>query len=133
MEIKSIEFYTRDLVRANPASLFLFGDNLARWGTGGQAIIRGLKNTHGIATKKHPSYHSNSFFTDNEYEQNCEIIKNDIDSIPWQYFNVLCFPTNGFGTGMSAMPEKCPKTFNFLNEYFAEFLKSIKQSKEAIL
>ena len=68
---------------------FVFGDNCERWGKGGQAIIRDLKNTIGLRTKKKPDNLSSSFFIDLQYEDNCKIILQDILTIKEK--NLLTF------------------------------------------
>ena len=81
------------LCQQHPDWLFIFGDNaVERRGMGGQAVVRYEPNSHGIATKKHPNNNPGSFFTDNEFEYNIAIIKNDIDSIPCQKYSVIVLP-----------------------------------------
>lgn len=75
MKVKKCKLYSVTIVKRYPNYLFLYGSNLAGWGKGGQAIIRDLPNTYGIPTKKHPSNYNSSFFTDDEYEQNVQILK----------------------------------------------------------
>ncbi len=53
---------TPELCREHRDKLFVFGDNLKRFGMGGQAIIRNEPNAYGIATKRLPSMHEGSFF-----------------------------------------------------------------------
>jgi hypothetical protein len=49
--IRRIEHITRDLVRSRPDEFFVFGDNMARQGFGGQAAaMRGEPNSIGVAT-----------------------------------------------------------------------------------
>lgn len=45
-----------------PSHIFVFGDNLRRFGKGGQAIIRDEPNAFGIATKRLPATTEDSFF-----------------------------------------------------------------------
>ena len=54
-KLLEVKFITRDMVKASPQTLFVFGDNLARWGMGGQAKeMRGEPNALGIPTKRAP-------------------------------------------------------------------------------
>ena len=102
--------------RTNPTTLFVFGDNLERYGEGGQAIIRRQTNAIGLVTKKKPGGTKDSYFSDIEYEQNIKIIEEDIERIK-EYvknYKTICFAQFGLGTGLSDMPRKCPKTFCYL-------------------
>jgi hypothetical protein len=104
--------------RINFDTLFIFGDNLERTGTGGQAIIREQKNSLGFATKKAPGGAKEDYFTDEEYGTNCKIIEEEIEKIKkyakeHQYKSVA-FPFMGLGTGLSEMPIRCPQTFFYL-------------------
>lgn len=59
---------TVELCRNNPAKIFVFGDNLAGTGMAGQH--RKQPNAFGIPTKRYPSMHDGSFFSDSECEKN---------------------------------------------------------------
>jgi ribA/ribD-fused uncharacterized protein len=55
----------RAMLRAEPDTLFVFGDNMRRAGMGGQAAeMRGEPNAVGIPTKVAPSMAPDAFFTD---------------------------------------------------------------------
>ena len=54
--------WTINDVKKNPNKLFIFGDNNARLGKGGQAIIRDLPNVMGIRTKKGPSRKAAAYY-----------------------------------------------------------------------
>src|SRR5687768_3383693 len=65
------EHISREMVRGEKDKIFLFGDNLAGRGYGGQAKeMRGEENAIGIPTKKAPSNNPNAFFTDKEFAAN---------------------------------------------------------------
>lgn len=49
------EPYTPELLRANREKIYVFGDNMKRYGKRGQAVIRDEPNAFGVATKRHPS------------------------------------------------------------------------------
>lgn len=106
----------------NPKSLFIFGDNDVKKGLGGQATIRNCKNAIGIPTKKLPSNHKKSFYTDSEYSDNCKKIQGAINAIlnKSREYDELIFPKNGFGTGLSQLPQRSPKTYKYLNEIIHE-------------
>lgn len=112
--------YRSDL-QNNPDVFYLFGDNLLRVGMGGQAReMRGEPNAIGVATKKLPSATTeDAYFTDDEYDQNIKSILNDLEKVGEALLDfpsplVVIVPSDGLGTGLSRMPEKCPKTFEFL-------------------
>lgn len=104
--------------RINFDTCFVYGDNLEREGNGGQAIIRDQINSCGFATKKRPSGMENSFFTDDEYEENCKIIEEEIirvnKYVEEKAYKAIAFPFFGLGTGLSEMPIRCPRTFFYL-------------------
>ena len=67
-------YWTVDDVRNNRNKLFLYGDNNIKKGRGGQAIIRDEGNTIGIPTKKLPNNDKKSYYTDNEFDDNKNIV-----------------------------------------------------------
>lgn len=107
---------------ASPKSLFVFGDNDVEKGCGGQAVIRHCRNAIGIPTKKYPSYRPDSFYTDAEYDKNCQKITDAVESIIFESkkYNEIVFPADGFGTGLASLESKAPKTLKFINELVAE-------------
>lgn len=113
------EYITREMVRADKDKIFLFGDNLAERGFGGQAKeMRGEENAVGIPTKKAPSNSPNSFFTDKEFAANKQAIDKAFGKIPPD--KTVVIPKAGLGTGLAKMQEKSPDTFAYLNEKLAE-------------
>lgn len=109
----------REDLRNNPEVCYLFGDNLARVGLGGQAKeMRNEPNAYGIATKKSPS----EYFTDDEYNQNIVLIEQDIKRIPKN--RLIVVPSDGIGTGLARLSEVAPKTFNFLQIKLMELFNS---------
>lgn len=113
------EQITRVNVRAEKDKIFLFGDNLARRGFGGQAKeMRGEENAVGIPTKKAPSNNANSFFSDKEFAANKQAIDEAFSKIPPD--KTVVIPKAGLGTGLAQMQEKAPDTFAYLNEKLAE-------------
>jgi hypothetical protein len=110
---------TRDDVLVEKDKIFLFGDNLAERGFGGQAKeMRGEENAIGIPTKKAPSNNPNSFFTDKEFAANKQAIDEAFSKIPPD--KTIVIPKAGLGTGLAQMQEKAPNTFAYLNEKLAE-------------
>lgn len=115
MTITYVDNMTVDLCREKPDHIFVFGDNLAGYGKGGQAIIRSEPNVFGIPTKRYPSMADGSFFTD----QNCE--REHVLKALRQLYSIakvrsIIFPKNGIGTGLAKMPSSSPKIFAEMNE-----------------
>jgi len=105
-----------EYVKKNIDQIFVFGDNNARVGKGGQAVIRDLPNTMGIRTKKGPSTKSAAYYKDSEYEQNCKNILEDILDIKEEALkgSTIVFSDGGYGTGLASLKQKAPKTFEYL-------------------
>ena len=110
---------SRDDLKNNPDKIFLFGDNLIHKGLGGQAkVMRGEKNAIGIPTKKYPSMHDTSFFSDDEFHLNRFHIDRAFDSIPKGV--VVVIPLSGLGTGLAELPFRAPMTYNYLLDKIKE-------------
>ena len=110
--------WTLDDVQDNPNKIFIYGDNDARTGKGGQAIIRGLSNTMGIRTKKLPTTKKDAYYTDKELDQNKKKILEDVNQIKFElmFGKTIVLSIGGYGTGLSKLKEKAPKTFEYLNK-----------------
>lgn len=106
-----IDWITRKTVQACPDWIFLFGDNLIQKGMGGQAKeCRGEPNAIGIPTKKYPNIKEDSYFTDKELELNKEILNKAFALIPPN--RNVAIPL--LGVGLAKLPEKAPKTYEYL-------------------
>lgn len=106
-----VKRYTRALITANPEVLFVFGDNLARVGYGGQAAeARGCKNAIGIPTKVSPS----QIITDDLVFQNpsryCVPVTEAFDKLHahLKAGKDVCWPKDGVGTGLAGLPTHAP-------------------------
>ena len=111
--------YTDADVKANPDTIYVFGDNNQRTGTGGQAQIRNNPNAFGISTKLKPKNTEDAFMSDNDLESNKAVIDNDIAKIQAQN-KPLVFPQDGFGTGLARLQEKAPETYKYLKQRLLE-------------
>jgi len=104
---------TPELLRANPDTVYLFGDNIAGKGKAGQAVIRDEPNAYGIPTKHEPNNKETSFFSDRDFEK---FTKAKIDEafarIP-EGANVV-YSTDGIGTGLAQLPSRAPKTYEYI-------------------
>ena len=101
----------------------IFGDNTLKLGMGGQACIRYLPASFGIATKLLPSQMENSFFEDGN-EEHKQFIEDDLQELEnllkTNTTLVVYFPEYGLGTGLSEMPVKCPNLFKHMNKLIKE-------------
>ena len=106
---------SREFVRANRDRIFLFGDNLAGKGFGGQAAaMRGEPNCVGIPTKKFPSNRDDAFFTDLEFEQNKAAIDHAFEILFSKISKaeqIIVIPADGLGTGRAQHQCRAPQTF----------------------
>lgn len=113
-------YFTKEVCALNPNKLFIYGDNTLRYGKAGQAQIRECNNSVGIATKFHPGMGEMDFFSDLKLNQCTNIILNDIKKVilcltnPSRNFDTLVLPINGFGTGLSELPERAPEVYKNL-------------------
>ena len=97
--------FTEKLLRANPEKIYVFGDNMKRYGKRGQAVIRDEPNTYGIATKRYPSMDNWAFFSDKEDEFDCVIC--DLRGLyKWSKTHTIVFPAAGIGTGLADMENR---------------------------
>lgn len=116
--ISSVEVvarYTDADVKANRNKVYVFGDNVQRVGTGGQAVIRNNSNAMGIATKLAPSMENSAFMSDKDLTKNKSIIDADIAKIKATGKTVV-LPKDGLGTGLAKLKEKAPQTYAYLKQ-----------------
>ena len=117
--IKQKRIYRVDL-RRNPEVIYLFGDNLAERGFGGQAgEMRGEPNAIGIPTKKLPTMNPDAFFTDEEFEDNCKYIDQAFEKIPKET-RIVVIPSDGLGTGLAMLPNMAMRTHSYLQSKIKE-------------
>jgi len=118
--VLTMKWITRAFVREHRDHIFLFGDNLARRGLGGQAAaMRDESNVVGIPTKKLPSNRENAFFTDAEFEQNKAAIDTAFEqllAISSTSDQVIISPADGIGTGRAQLESRAPLTFAYLQK-----------------
>lgn len=130
MPVSYQKLISREDLLANPNSLYLFGDNEQRSGMGGQAAaMRGEKNAVGIRTKRWPSTRSGSYWSDDDFEGNCEKINRDLVPvrIHLRSGGIVVMPIDGIGTGLANLRAAAPKTFAFLQHELMN-LEQIKPS-----
>lgn len=117
--VEVIDRYTNAHVKSNQDKVFVFGDNVQRTGTGGQAQIRNNSNAMGIATKLAPSTAASAYMSDKDLKNNKSIIDADIKKIKAAGKTVV-FPKDGLGTGLAKLKEKAPKTYDYLKQRLLE-------------
>ena len=122
-------------IQANPDVLYVFGDNLDRQGTGGQAKeMRGEPNSFGIATKRSISHkYPDDYFFDYqddvigilekefdrlEEELSCMATErgDPIGYITSNYYKAVVIPTDGLGTGLSRLPKYAPNALKYIEQ-----------------
>lgn len=112
MSIERRDLITRDMLMAERATLFVFGDNLARWGKGGQAAaMRDEPNAVGLPTKRSPY----AFLTDRDLGSIKEATKRDIKRLEFQLIGggVVVWPAAGIGTGRAELAARAPAVLVF--------------------
>lgn len=120
--IVTSQMYSKELLRAHPDRIFIFGDNMENKGKGGQAIIRDEPNAYGIATKRSPYTDISAYFSDADLFNDKVMYKlyRQLELLDDKVLDtVIVFPAGGLGTGLSAMPEHCPKLFAWLGYQLA--------------
>ncbi len=101
----------RQDLRDNPERIYVFGDNMARKGLGGQAKeMRGEPNALGVATKWRPDMLESAFFSDS-YPPCFEVVATDMAKVMTmlQAGRTVVIPKDGIGTGLSELPKRAPK------------------------
>lgn len=117
------EWYTKEQVQAEREKIFVFGDNLAREGNGGQAkACRGEPNTIGIVTKWDKDRNPGSYMYDSTYEMNVSQITKDFEKVGEilgdrnRKDQIIVFPADGFGTGLANLKLNAPRTLEFVTK-----------------
>ena len=107
----------RAMLRAEPATLFVFGDNLTGRGLGGQAReMRGEPNAVGIPTKRAPHMGEDAFFTDAHFLDFADAITSPFrraaDCI--RSGGEVVWPEAGIGTGLADLERRAPRCWRHL-------------------
>lgn len=119
--------YRSDL-KANPDTLYVFGDNMQRVGLGGQAgEMRGEPNAVGVATKVSPGCGPYDYFADdNNAPSYRTVMTTDLERVREHLRNggLVVLPADGLGTGLSEMPKRCPQLFAYLEALIDRLVNS---------
>ena len=121
MPVLFMSSITREFVRSHQTWLFVFGDNLAGKGLGGQAReMRGEQNAIGIATKRSPSMNSDAFFSDSDIHNVIVMgaIKDSFRILESHLLSggVVVIPKNGVGGGLANLPVNAPLIDTFIKD-----------------
>lgn len=110
---------SRQMLQNNPSTLYVFGDNMAGHGFGGQAKeMRGEPNAVGIPTKNYPGVKKHDYFSDDDYA----VATAKIATVFRRLFahvtsgGQVVWPFDGIGTGLADLQNKSPKIWAFIEE-----------------
>lgn len=118
--------YRVDL-QANPDTLYVFGDNEARWGKGGQAAeMRDEPNAVGVATLKAPGV----YWIEADAERQNAVIDADMAPafIALRAGRHVVFPLDGIGSGLAMLEPNAPSTWVHLQNVI-QLLKQVGKSQ----
>ena len=133
MPVVFMEWIERDDLREHPEWLFVFGDNLARLGNGGQAkSMRGEPNAVGLPTKRFPSQEAGSFLCDDDVIEVANASSAARKKLAEHVRNggVVVWPMHGIGTGLARLPKKAPRIYSYY-ENFLEALRKLPEPDES--
>lgn len=123
MPLEKATFYSRMDIKANPDKLYIFGDNFALKGFGGQAKeARGEPNAIGVPTKRSPNWSEGAYLTDADFEEWRDIALPNMNLVKHALAEgkTVVMPMSGIGTGLAELETRAPKIFNALLEWAAE-------------
>lgn len=126
MPIEIVDRYTREDLKANRHKMFVFGDNMARKGFGGQAkACRGEPNALGIPTKHTPDCSKGAFFRDSDIAKVEPVIAAAFEAITMQLVSkrIVVWPADGVGTGLARLEEKAPAIYKYITARWNHLLE----------
>ena len=110
----------RRMLRSEPQALFVFGDNFAQRGFGGQAKeMRGEPNAVGIPTKVRPSMNAEAFLQDSDLEEWRSVCAAPFDRLR-RHIGPIVWPEDGIGTGLADLPNRAPRIWAELEAFRQE-------------
>lgn len=116
------DLYTPELLRKHPNIIWVFGDNLSRIGSGGQAIIRNEPNTFGLVTKRNPDHKPGSYMTG--IPEDYEAVASDLDRLH-QLISTgasIVFPSSGLGTGLARLQTTAPDLLAYIDSEVSKLI-----------
>ncbi len=117
---------TRAMLRADPLTLFVFGDNLQRRGLGGQAAeMRGEPNAVGLPTKREPSTLLRAYLRDADLALVQAAAAPDIARLTRHLAagGDVVWPSAGIGTGRADLTRRAPA----IARWYASVLDELKR------
>jgi len=108
---------TREMLRAEPHTLFVFGDNMVARGLGGQAKeLRGEPNAVGIPTKQLPEMSEMAFFRDEDLPRAREKIDRAFLRLTFHMLKggKIVWPAAGIGTGLAQLEQRAPAIWQLI-------------------
>lgn len=109
-------YFTED-ARRNPRVLYVFGDNVRRVGTGGQAgAMRYEPNAIGVATKYGP--YETFGETPAQIIAQKKIIDDDMKPL-FEHLkdgSIVVWPADGIGTGLADLARVAPTTLEYIEQ-----------------
>lgn len=127
MPLRFEKHITRDMLRAEPETLWVFGDNLLRSGFGGQAAeMRGEPNAVGLPTKRYPRMDDAAFLTDNDFFEVVVAAAADIGRLAQhaKAGKLIVWPSAGIGTGLAMLAGRAPILLEFYERLRAQLART---------
>jgi len=108
------------MVKSHPERMFVFGDNVARVGLGGQAKeMRGEPNSIGIVTKWLPSSNDQSYFYDFQFPAVKLLIEQDFRRL-FDFPGTIVWPLDSIGRGLARLDVTSPLTLKYIEKLKGE-------------
>jgi hypothetical protein len=124
--LRFLTHITRALLRANPSTQFVFGDNLCRRGLGDQAAqMRGEPNAVGLPTKREPTTHPRAYLCDADLALVEAAAAPDIARLKrhLEAGRDVVWPSAGIGTGRADLARRAPA----IARWYASVLDELKR------
>lgn len=116
MPVRYVKWYARELLRAEPEARFVFGDNVARVGYGGQAAAcRDAPNAIGVATLYAPGDY---YRAGDPAALNAVIVDLGDVAAALAAGRTVYAPLDGLGTGLARLPEHAPDLHRLIVAFF---------------
>jgi hypothetical protein len=118
---RRVRWMDRDMAQSHPNAVFLYGDNMARTGRGGQAkYLRDEPNALGVPTKWRPSRNDPDYFTNDTFSNTrvMEAISKAFDEAEaaLKAGKDVYMSEGGIGTGLAELPTRAPLLFHYIEE-----------------
>ena len=113
-------------LRANPETYYVFGDNMARLGHGGQAAeMRGEPNAIGVPTKHYPGRAAQDYFTNADWAPGSPVERQVGEALDLIYQALrdghdVVIPADGLGTGLAQLTTRAPLIAKHIARTLAE-------------